>query len=119
VTRVSNGKDWNYTIGLAPKGGSLLEIGDVIYIDQPVGTGFSYGKNDSDVLTSMDDVVQEFANFMDSFLHMYPEYQQRKIILMGESVAGKYLPRFTKALKDYIQQGGPANLQALVIGNPF
>ena len=55
----------------------------------------------------MDDVYREFVNFMDSFLSMYPEYKKpRKIILMGESSAGKFLPPLTKALDYYILQGG-------------
>jgi carboxypeptidase C (cathepsin A) len=68
-----------------------------------VGTGFSYGANDTDVLTSMDDISNEFVNFVDSFVQKYPEYQiPRKIILMGQGEAGKYIPRFTKALDNYI-----------------
>jgi carboxypeptidase C (cathepsin A) len=51
---------------------------------------------------------------------MYPEYKApRKIILMGESTAGKFIPRFTKALDGYIKQGGQISLQANIIGNPF
>jgi len=104
VTRVPNGQDWTYSVGLAGPGESLLEIGDVVYLDQPVGTGFSYGASDIDVLTSMDDVSNEFVNFVDSLVKMYPEYKApRKIILMGESTAGKFIPRFTKALDGYIK----------------
>lgn len=47
----------------------------------------------------MDDIAAEFVNFVDSFVTMYPEYKKpRNIILMGESVAGKFIPKFTKAL---------------------
>jgi len=64
----------------------LTEIGDVLYLDQPVGTGFSYGADDKDLLNNMEDVTNEFVNFVDSFLTMYPEYASpRKVILMGES----------------------------------
>ena len=84
----------------------MTEIGDVLYLDQPVGTGFSYGANDTDLLTSMADITREFVNFVDSFLNMYPEYKSpRKIILMGESTAGKFLPQFVKGLDAYIKAG--------------
>ncbi len=68
-----------------------------------MGTGFSYGANDTDLLSSMADVSREFVNFIDSFLSMYPEYKKpRNIILMGESTAGKFLPVLTQGLDDYI-----------------
>ena len=51
---------------------------------------------------------------------MYPEYQApRKILLMGESEAAKFLPRFTKSIDDYISTGGKASIHSLAIGNPF
>jgi carboxypeptidase C (cathepsin A) len=84
-----------------------------------VGTGFSYGANDTDILTSMDDITNEFVNFVDSFVQKYPEYQSpRKIILMGQGEGAKYIPRFTKALDNYIFMGGKIQLQLLAIGNP-
>ena len=40
---------------------SWISASTVIYIDQPVGTGFSYGEP---VLTNMDDVTREFIYFL-------------------------------------------------------
>lgn len=99
------------SVGLAAAGGSLTEIGDVLYLDQPVGTGFSFGQTDSDVLTSMDDIASEFINFLSTFLNMYPEYKQpRKVILMGEDFAGKYIPRFAKEIDSFVAKGGALKL---------
>lgn len=102
-------------------GTNLGEVADILYLDQPVGTGFSYGANDTDLLTSMSDISREFVNFIDSFMSMYPEYKApRDIILMGESTAGKFLPVLTKGLDDYINyQGGKISIKAVMIGNPF
>ena len=51
----------------------------------------------------MDDITREFVNFVDSFLTMYPEYKSpRKVILMGETGAGKFIPNFVKGLDEYI-----------------
>jgi carboxypeptidase C (cathepsin A) len=63
-----------------------------VYLDQPVGTGFSYGNSYVDRL---DLGAKEFVKFMEAFLTMYPEYQKkngRKFFMTGESYAGKYLP---------------------------
>lgn len=65
---------YQFTVAPADDGTTLTEIGDVLYLDQPVGTGFSYGANETDLLDNMEDVTREFVNFVDSFLSMYPEY---------------------------------------------
>ena len=91
----------------ADDGTTLTAMGDVLYLDQPVGTGFSFGSDDTDLLTSIEDVTNEFVNFVDSFLTMYPEYKSpRKVILMGESTAGKFIPHFVRGLDTYIKSGG-------------
>ena len=42
---------------------------------------------------------------------MYPEYKQpRKVILMGEDFAGKYIPRFAKEIDSFIAKGGALKL---------
>lgn len=64
----------------------------IVFIDQPVGTGFSYGDS---VLTSMQDGSNEFIKFMVEFLKMYPGMKNNSVYLTGESYAGKYLPLFT------------------------
>jgi len=43
-------------------------MADAVYLDVPVGTGFSYGSADTDVLTDLDSISNEFANFVDTFL---------------------------------------------------
>jgi carboxypeptidase C (cathepsin A) len=107
------------SVSLAPSGSSLTEVGDVLYLDQPVGTGFSYGLSDTDVATSLDQVAHEFINFLSSFLGMYPEYASpRKVFLMGEDFAGKFLPRFAKEINQFTEKGGSFNLKAIFIGNP-
>jgi carboxypeptidase C (cathepsin A) len=50
-------------------------MADVMYIDLPVGTGFSYGSSQADVIGDLDSMSVEFVNFLDTFLKMYPEYK--------------------------------------------
>lgn len=46
MTRTGDGPD-DFSIGLNGAG-SWFDVADILYIDQPVGTGFSYG--DSNVV---------------------------------------------------------------------
>lgn len=43
--------DNDFVIGLNGENGSWLDVGDILYIDQPVGTGFSFG---SPLVTTME-----------------------------------------------------------------
>lgn len=65
---------------------------NVIFVDQPVNTGFSYANKS---LTSMKEGSQEFVRFIELFYEKYPELKSNDFHLTGESYAGKYLPLFT------------------------
>ena len=64
----------------------------VLYIDNPVGTGFSF----TDHLDAYPKVVEESTEdlflFLQQFLKMFPELQQCQFFPFGESYAGKYVP---------------------------
>jgi len=78
--------------------GAWSELADVIYIDNPVGVGFSYGDN---YVTSMRTLADELVNFMDQLVTLFPEYSVplgSKIYLAGESFGGKYLSLFGRKM---------------------
>jgi carboxypeptidase C (cathepsin A) len=66
------------------------------------------------------DGAHEFVAFMDAFVTMYPEYQNkitgRGFFISGESYAGKYIPLFARYMHDY---KGNITVSGLLIGNPF
>lgn len=89
---------------------------NVIYIDQPVGTGFSY--TDGDFLVNQDQVADNVYNALIQFFTLFPELQNNDFFISGESYAGKYIPSTGYA----IHQNNPTatvkiNLQGLLIGN--
>lgn len=67
----------------------------MVFVDQPVGTGFSWGVP---LLTNEEESSQEFLNFMDLLYLKYPEFEGRDLYLTGESYGGKYLPRYSYEL---------------------
>ena len=103
-----------FEVNLATEG-SWNDYGDIFFLDQPVGTGFSHGT--SPLLTTMEDGAEEVKNFLLKFYEMYPEYVNRKVILSGESYAGKYLPHIAAKFRtiDKVKD----NLHAVLIGDPF
>ena len=85
--RISESADSVFTMYKSAE--SWTNLGTVIFIDQPVGTGFSYGMP---LLTTMEDASDEFRYFVKQIWAAYPDLQGKDLYLMGESYAGHYIP---------------------------
>ncbi|CAG9767344.1 unnamed protein product [Ceutorhynchus assimilis] len=88
----------------------------VLYIDNPVGTGFSF--TDGDYVTDQNQVGDHLYKFLTQFFTMFPEIQKNEFYVSGESYAGKYLP----AIGHFIHKNNPTasvkiNLKGLLICN--
>ena len=80
--------------------GSWIDEGvDMVFVDQPVGTGFSYGDS---LATTMQQISDDMLQFLVTFIYKeYPEYQTRDFLITGESYAGKYLPQLATTIHNY------------------
>jgi len=91
---------------------------NIIYLDQPVGTGMSY--SDTETFTKNQyEVSKQFYEFLKQFYKVFPEYQKNPLFITGESYAGHMIPGIANYILD--QEGKPdsihVNLQGLAIGN--
>jgi carboxypeptidase C (cathepsin A) len=117
IEHTGTGSD-DYSVYLNPEG-SWDEIVHLVFIDQPVGTGFSYGEP---VPNSMDQSADEFVAFFNKFFEKYPQFNNgRDFYVAGESYAGKYVPRYTYALLKENERLGTRkfNVKASFMGDPF
>mmetsp|Transcript_17843 Transcript_17843/g.21674 ORF Transcript_17843/g.21674 Transcript_17843/m.21674 type:complete len:550 (-) Transcript_17843:123-1772(-) len=67
---------------------SWNEHANMIFIDQPAGTGFSYGTHDKNEVSVANDMYLFLTEFMDK----YRAYASNKFFIFGESYAGHYVP---------------------------
>jgi len=65
----------------------------MLYIDQPVGVGFSPSFDDFYVNNS-DFAASDFHSFLLQFYEIYPYLKTNQVYITGESYAGHYVPRF-------------------------
>ncbi|CAK7223431.1 hypothetical protein SCUCBS95973_005177 [Sporothrix curviconia] len=72
------------------------KLSNVVYIDQPVGAGFSVGNVTA---TSEEDVAQQFLGFWKNFVDTF-SLQGYKVYVTGESYAGMYCPYIASAMVD-------------------
>ncbi|GMI20995.1 hypothetical protein TrCOL_g13564 [Triparma columacea] len=91
----------------------------VIWVDQPVGTGFSYG---GVPCHNEDCVGKDMKNFIDGFFAKYSTYKDLDFHIFGESYAGHYVPSVSRAVvrgNEGLKSGdeGYVNFQGFAIGN--
>ena len=85
------------SLGVKVNPHSWAATANVVYLDQPVGTGLSYTtgkvypKNDGDVNKGI-------LDFFDGFFEVHPELAGRELFLTGESHSGHYLPSLAQAI---------------------
>ncbi|KAI9761163.1 MAG: hypothetical protein M4579_001210 [Chaenotheca gracillima] len=93
---------------------SWTKLANVLYIDQPVGAGYSFG---SDAADNNNEVTDDFFYWLQAFYKIFPDLKAKRTFLAGESYAGTYIPYFTDRLLK--SQGELAiNLQGISIGDP-
>lgn len=116
--------------------GSWDEFTNLLFIDNPVGTGFSYVNTDSYV-QELPDMANQIVKFLEKFFELFPEYEDddvswdnncltstrlmiKKFYIAGESYAGQHIPYITQAILDRNESpegAKPWNLTGLLIGN--
>lgn len=84
----------------------------VIFIDQPVNTGYSYSSNPVyDTVAASKDIYA----LLSLFFHDFPEYSTQPFHISGESYAGHYIPVFAHEILSHKNRN--INLQSIAIGN--
>jgi cathepsin A (carboxypeptidase C) len=92
---------------------------NLLYIDQPAGTGFSYGSFPSDYDHDEAGVSEDMFHFLQLFFSAHPEYQKQDFYAFGESYAGHFIPATTHRVWQGNQQseGVHINLVGVSVGN--
>jgi carboxypeptidase C (cathepsin A) len=92
---------------------------NLLYVDQPAGTGFSYVENPNGYVQNETQVAQDLYTFLQNFLKTYPQYKNLPFFATGESYGGHYVPSISAYIhQQNTQTGNPKiNFQGLAIGN--
>ncbi|OTB09288.1 hypothetical protein M426DRAFT_316570 [Hypoxylon sp. CI-4A] len=104
---------------LVHNNGSWNEFANLLFVDNPVGTGFSYVDTNSYV-HELDEMANQFVAFLEKWYGLFPEYEHDDIYIAGESFAGQHIPYIAKAIIErnkLPQTKTKWNLKGLLIGN--
>uniref|UniRef100_A0A8C5G959 Carboxypeptidase n=1 Tax=Gouania willdenowi TaxID=441366 RepID=A0A8C5G959_GOUWI len=91
---------------------SWNKVANMLYLESPVGVGFSYS---DDQRYKTNDTEVSLNNFLalKDFLRLFPEFSSNPLFLSGESYAGIYVP----TLAERVMEDPSLNLQGVAVGN--
>ncbi len=92
---------------------------NVLYVDNPVGVGFSFTESEKGYATNQRHVGENLHEALRQFLLLFPEMQKNKIILSGESYAGKYLPALAYTILKKNGTVPSIKIYGIFVGNPL
>jgi len=64
----------------------------VLFVDNPVGTGFSFTDKEECYARNQTTVSRDLFNLLQQFFQIFSELKNNEFYLTGESYAGKYIP---------------------------
>ncbi|XP_058743459.1 serine carboxypeptidase-like 20 [Vicia villosa] len=71
---------------------SWTKVSSIIYLESPVGVGFSYSNNETDYVTGDIKNALDSHAFLLKWFELYPEFLSNPFFIAGESYAGVYVP---------------------------
>ncbi|XP_070566822.1 probable serine carboxypeptidase CPVL isoform X2 [Ptychodera flava] len=90
----------------------------MLYIDNPVGTGFSFTKDEAGYARNETAVGNDLYSALLQFFQVYYEYQKNDFYATGESYAGKYVPAVSYTIhKENPRAKVKINLKGMAIGD--
>ncbi|XP_031500468.1 serine carboxypeptidase-like 31 [Nymphaea colorata] len=93
---------------------------NVLFLESPVGVGFSYSNMTSDYdLLGDDFTANDTYSFLHNWFKKFPEYRNHSFYIAGESYAGKYVPELAELI--YEMNKDPSlyiDLKGFLLGNP-
>lgn len=91
----------------------------VLYVDNPVGTGYSFTDDKKGYARNETDVGRDLLEALLQFFTLFYEYAGNDFYVTGESYAGKYVPAVAYAIHTAIEPRVKLNLKGIAIGNAF
>jgi carboxypeptidase C (cathepsin A) len=107
--------------------GSLLlnewrwnKISNMVFLEQPVGVGFSYSDNEDDYRIGDSQAAKDNLETILQFLKRFPQYSNSPLYITSESYGGHYMPTLAVEIDKYNEaNGNPLNFKGFAVGNPY
>ncbi|XVE95047.1 hypothetical protein REPUB_Repub02eG0062700 [Reevesia pubescens] len=100
---------------------SWTKVSNIIFIDSPVGTGFSYARNNLAARTGDFKQVHQLHQFLRKWLMDHPDFISNPVYVSGDSYSGIPIPILAQEISNGNEEGiiPLINLQGYILGNPL
>jgi len=96
------------------------KFANVVFMEQPIGVGFSWSKNKKNYKSDDEKSAKDNLEFILNFFLKYPEYRANPLYLTSESYGGHYIPLWAREIVNYNKRDDKfLNLKGMMIGNPY
>lgn len=98
-------------------------IANMVFLEQPVGVGFSYSDDTNDYKIGDDQAAKDNLQTILEFLKKFPEFSQSPLYITSESYGGHYLPTLAWEIIQYNEnisnEADKLNFKGFAVGNPY
>ncbi|XP_078151714.1 serine carboxypeptidase-like 13 isoform X1 [Carex rostrata] len=113
----------NYVDGLPSiyyKPDSWTQVSNVIFVDSPVGAGYSYSRTAEGYQTSDTEAARQLLRFLYKWFEEHPKFKSNHLYISGSSYSGIIVPILTLEIVIAKEShGAPFNLKGYLAGNPI
>uniref|UniRef100_A0A7N0UCR6 Carboxypeptidase n=1 Tax=Kalanchoe fedtschenkoi TaxID=63787 RepID=A0A7N0UCR6_KALFE len=105
---------------LEPNPGSWNAIFGLLFLDNPIGTGFSIAATPESIPRDQETVAEHLHAAITKFVGLDPVFKSRPVYITGESYAGKYIPAigsYILKMNALLSDSRRVNLGGVAIGN--
>ncbi|CAG7824705.1 unnamed protein product [Allacma fusca] len=105
---------------LVDRNSTWTKTNSMLYIDAPVGSGFSYSSNEEGYAKNTDDEAQEVYEALVQFFTVFKEFQPNDFYMAGIAYAGAFIPSIGYKI-DKANADAPVkiNLKGFLVDSPL
>lgn len=100
---------------------SWTKVANIIFLDSPVGTGFSYSTTSKGYYSTTSLSTHRIYEFLRKWLIRHPEFLKNELYISGDSYSGLPVPMVIELILNGNEMGRTPlmNIKGYVLGNPY
>ncbi|MBA0572752.1 hypothetical protein Golob_003074 [Gossypium lobatum] len=109
-------------LSLEPNPGAWNRLFGLLFLDNPIGTGFSIASTPQEIPRDQISVAKHLFVAITGFISLDPLFKHRPVYITGESYAGKYVPAigyYILKQNNELVDSERVNLRGVAIGDGF
>jgi len=96
------------------------KIANMVFLEQPVGVGYSYSDNKDDYKIGDSQAAKDNLQTILQIIERFPQYSKSPLFITSESYGGHYMPTLADEIVSYNEQNeNKLNFKGFAVGNPY